>query len=168
MGEVGTNGSPYTIPERELMVELGIDRAHVAKIRKKHLADGDWERKQGVAGRPFYLTKEGATKYRLYKEAGKTEPQIVPTFIGSNGLMKEPPTEDNPRVTVWEQYSNPRCGKVRIRIDYGPEKGFLIEDAVIPPDLHRLLTRDKPLRVEVIRDATGVSYRHESFATSYG
>ena len=132
--------------EVDLAKELGINPRHLSRIRKKHLATDDWKRvgsKQQV-----FLTKEGEIKYRLYAECRKSEPQLLPTFV---------------EVRVLEQCPNPAW--VRAKVEF-PEGGWRKVDVAIPRRLTGRLV-GKMARVEVIRDASGESYRHESLSSDY-
>lgn len=140
MGEV-TEG----VRQADLVRELGLDARKMTVIRKKHLASSDWWKE----GSTVWLTPEGETKLRIWHEAHKTDPQIVSTFIECRVVGPLP----NKR---W----------VSIAVDYG-DRGTLREPCAIPRRLQGRDLTGKKIRVEVVRDVTGVSYRHEDLATGY-
>ena len=133
------------IAQTELVKELGLPSTNMTAIRKKHLASADWFKE----GNSVYLTAEGVFKLRLWWENRDDNPGVVPEFIECR--VHSPCPNHN---RVW------------IIVDHGP-KGKLKEECAIPRRLHSRLTKGKPITVEVVRDVTGVSYRHEDLATGY-
>lgn len=136
---------------KDLLAELGVSPRRAKEIRDRHLCNSDYFLKSTGRGRPsYYLTGEGETKVRIYAECKESEPQIVPTF------------ED-----VIFLHPAPNKQKCYAKLDFGDGNGWRKIEVRIPPRLHSRLKRGRPMKVEVVRDATGVTYRHEDLATNY-
>lgn len=154
----------------DLLGDLGIDRHQGPALCRERLASADYFRGAG-RGRPLYVTEEGARKLQIYAGTKNGEPHIkglAAKFIGrdfrTEGMRPDhSPTRDDPAVTVIGYCPNVRW--VEVKIDYGPEEGWKKEPVAVGKSLQKGLKKGTPLKVEVVRDATGVSYRHEDLAT---
>lgn len=140
--------SVEVISQAELAKQLGTDAKTLARLREERLASQDWFKRPG-RGRPKVMyTREGAFKLQNYFENHNECPQLVPKFIECLVLERLPNRE-----------------YVNIKVDHG-EKGALKEPCLIP---RRLWESMKPgisrIKVEEVRDAKGVAYRHEELAT---
>jgi hypothetical protein len=143
MDEENIDGLVYEV---ELAGELGLNPKHLSRVREKHLSTSDWRRigpKQKV-----YLTPEGEVKLRIYAECKDKDPQLVSNFQA---------------VRVLDQCPNPAW--VTAKLEF-PEGGWRKINVAIPRRLTDRLV-GKTIKVEVVRDLSGTSYRHEDLATDY-
>lgn len=133
--------------QSELVKELGLRASEMTAIRRKHLASHDWWKGEG--GR-IWITPDGEQTLRIFAECRDDAPQVIPKYIDD--------------VKVHSMCPNPRF--CRILVDHG-ERGITKEDCALPRRLQGRNLTGKTIRVEVVRNVTGVAYRHEACSSSY-
>ena len=134
--------------EGELAEELGFSRAQMRKMRESHLNSNDWGKLKQGKGRPkIVIYPEGERKLRLVRECGNSEPQVVPFFQ---------------EATITHVMPNPKFVRIQVEGEDLPQL------CLVPIGLQKTWHRGKRIRVEVVTDPSGTSYRHERLAAIKG
>ena len=126
--------------QKDLIEELGFARELMGGIRKRHLASQDWF--HWGKGNAVWITYEGQRKLRLLKET-EDVPNLAHNFEEVEVLGPAP-----------------NSAMVYIKVFDGDGEAVKAP-CVVPRNLRSRLTRGKRIRVEVVSDREGTSYRHE-------